>query len=461
MNKLIPSYYAEYGRSIDLYRAIPINIDGLKLVERRILWALSKINKKTKSVNAIGEAIKIHPHGDLALYGVMDQQVFQHRAIGYGSWGSLEKEGMTSPAAARYTSIQINNKMCKTSFEYINDVPYENFDFTLEPLYLADAIPLGLCGRNNIIGIGFHSTVIPRYNKADLAKRLYWLLTDNNKNIKFDQDGDLLDFGPCIKPAYNDCESMEETKYAYHEILMNGIGTLKLVPKGGIDENNIIHVQGKSSTHSFKPLLTYCSNNKIEVIENNQEDDPYFIDLELKVPKKIWVDHSIKKTFKFIWTKFLIKSVTYRCNFVDLENKIVNIHGIDQVLLNNYNYYTYTIFNHKCKEFERLNIEYFHNSIILIIKDIFNKHIIKTVDDILKHYNSKDVITLEKLDTTYIKYQRLITREDIDYVVGNNSIKKLINVQIDINKTTQKINKCKLDIQNIESDCFKLVRSYF
>ena len=453
MEKLISCYYAEYGREIDSFRAIPLNIDGLKLVERRVLWALFKINKKTKSINAIGEAIKIHPHGDMAIYDVMNKQVFQHRAIGYGSWGSLGKDGNTPPAAARYTSIQINNKVCKSSFEYINDVPYEMFDFTLEPLYLSDIIPLGLCGRNDITGIAFHRTIIPRYDRKDLAKRLKWLLSSKDKDP----------IGPIIKPQYNDCISKEKTKDAYITLLTKGTGTLKIIPKGGIDKQKIIHVQGKQSSSSFTPLLNWCVDNKVKVIENNQENDPYFIDLELKIPNKALVNGDLMKTMEFIWKNFLIKSINYQCYFVDYETKKVKMQGIDDVLLNNYKYYKNTIFTHLIKKFEKLNKEYFHNCIILIIKKIFNEHEIKTVDDILKYYNSNQNITLEKIDEKtkkYIQYEKLITNKDIEYVISNNSIKKLINIQIDLNALIDKIKQCKHDIKNIEENCLKLLDTY-
>ena len=465
MHKLVPSYYSEYGRNIDSYRAIPLNIDGLKLVERRVLWSLSKINKKTKSINAIGKAITIHPHGDMSIYSVMVNQVFQNRAIGGGNWGNLGKEGMTSPAAARYTEIRINNNVCKTSFDYIKDVPYENFDFTLEPLYLADVIPLGICGRDDITGVAFHATTIPRYKKEDLAKRLKWLLTDNNKDIKFDDNvEDTSIFGPLIKPQFNDCESREDSKYAYYELLMNGSGILKIIPRGGIDKYNVIHIQGKRSSSSFNPLLKYCAEHKINVIENNDENDPYFIDLELKVPKKSLINGTIQETFKFIWTKFLIKLTHYHCYFVDFESKAVDLFGIDKILLNNYNYYKKTVYNHYLKRFESLNDKYFENIIILKIKNIFNKHNIKTVNDVLKYYNfDASIVKLETFDidqNKYISYNRQVTKEDIENIINSHSIKKLIEVNINLNNISSDINHCKSKINNLDDDCFKLIDSY-
>jgi len=73
MKRAIPSLYAEYGRYIDEFRAIPYHIDCLKPVERRLLFTLFNVAKRlTKSARVIGEAIgKYHPHGDQSAYGTL------------------------------------------------------------------------------------------------------------------------------------------------------------------------------------------------------------------------------------------------------------------------------------------------------------------------------------------------------------------------------------------------------
>jgi len=454
MLKLVPSFYAEYGRDIDSFRAIPLNIDCLKLVERRSLIALNSIGKKTKSVNAIGKILLTHPHGDASIYGVLDKQIYQGRAIPYGSFSSLGKE-KTRPAAMRYTSIEINKKTCGSAFKYINDVPHDNFDFADEALFLADCIPLGLVGRDVTQGIGFHKTIIPKYTKSDLAKRLKWLLTKDS-NLEMEE--------PIIIPQFNDCVPKENTTNAFQQILNSGIGNIRVIPNGQIDnKSNTIYVQGKDTHSSFSSLIMYCNENKIKITDmsckdiNNNDMGPYFINLKLDIPKKL-ITTNIQDLFKEIWKKFLIKNINFKCYFVDFQSKKVILQGIDQVLLNNYKYYNHIVYFNKYKKFKKLMETYYTNNIIIEIKNILNSVNINNINDILKLNTNKQIL-LERLDEhqKYIQYNKQITNEDMEECISNNTIKKLINITVDISSTIQDIIQCKQDISNIKTECFNEV----
>jgi|GEM_PF-3622207 len=111
MKRAIPSLYAEYGRYIDEFRAIPYHIDCLKPVERRLLFTLFQVAKKlTKSARVIGDAIgKYHPHGDQSAYGTLVGLVRRGFATGQGNWGATGFED-TDPAAYRYC-ITLDSKI--------------------------------------------------------------------------------------------------------------------------------------------------------------------------------------------------------------------------------------------------------------------------------------------------------------------------------------------------------------
>src|SRR6266404_9347886 len=108
--------YLDYAMSVIVARAIPDVRDGLKPVQRRILWAMWDMNlthgvKFKKSSNVVGEVLgKYHPHGDMAVYDALSRmaQDFSLRyplIDGQGNWGSVDGD---APAAMRYTEARLS-----------------------------------------------------------------------------------------------------------------------------------------------------------------------------------------------------------------------------------------------------------------------------------------------------------------------------------------------------------------
>ncbi|MCD6103421.1 MAG: DNA gyrase subunit A, partial [Thermotogaceae bacterium] len=140
-----------YSMSVIIGRAIPDVRDGLKPVQRRILYAMRELglthnSQSKKSARIVGEVLgKYHPHGDLAVYDALVRmsQNFNMRyplIIGQGNFGSIDKD---PPAAMRYTEA----KMSRISEEMLQDIEKDtvqmapNFDETLkEPLVLPSKV---------------------------------------------------------------------------------------------------------------------------------------------------------------------------------------------------------------------------------------------------------------------------------------------------------------------------------
>lgn len=159
-----------YGSEVNEDRAVPSFQDGFKPVQRRLIWAASKVaTSKVKSAMPVAEAMgRYHPHGDTSLYGALVTMANANvpTMIGLGNWGSL----IDPPAAMRYTNT-ILSKYGKAFLqsEYLAVTPkVPNYDSTLEePLYLPALLPNIFMNAASGIGVGVR-TELPSYTPLSL-----------------------------------------------------------------------------------------------------------------------------------------------------------------------------------------------------------------------------------------------------------------------------------------------------
>jgi len=184
------SRYLTYALSVVSSRALPDVRDGLKPVQRRILYAmvsqlgLTPERHYRKSAAVVGEVLaRFHPHGDSACYDAMVRmaQDFSLRyplVDGQGNFGSLDGD---SAAAYRYTEA----KLTSFAMEVIGDIGQEtvserdNFDQTMkEPVVLPSRVPNLLVNGASGIAVGM-ATAIPPHNLKEVIKALLLLLEDD------------------------------------------------------------------------------------------------------------------------------------------------------------------------------------------------------------------------------------------------------------------------------------------
>ncbi|MGI9330640.1 MAG: DNA topoisomerase IV subunit A [Gammaproteobacteria bacterium] len=181
--------YLDYSMYVILDRALPHIADGLKPVQRRIIYAMSELglssgSKPKKSARTVGDVIgKFHPHGDSACYEAMVHmaQPFSYRyplVDGQGNWGSTDDP--KSFAAMRYTESRLTayaSVLLKELGQGTTDwVP--NFDGTLnEPELLPARLPNLLLNGASGIAVGM-STDVPPHNLREVVKALVALLDD-------------------------------------------------------------------------------------------------------------------------------------------------------------------------------------------------------------------------------------------------------------------------------------------
>ncbi len=180
--------YLDYAMSVIIGRALPEVRDGMKPVQRRILYAMFREGllpgrKYSKSAGVVGEVLKkYHPHGDSAVYDAMVRlaQDFNMRyplVDGQGNFGSIDGD----PAAAyRYTEA----RLAKIAEEMLADIDKETVDFipnfdetTEEPKVLPSRIPNLIVNGAAGIAVGM-ATNIPPHNLGEVIDGLIMLLDD-------------------------------------------------------------------------------------------------------------------------------------------------------------------------------------------------------------------------------------------------------------------------------------------
>jgi DNA gyrase subunit A len=178
--------YLDYAMSVIVSRALPDVRDGLKPVQRRILYAMHDMGISSdkpfkKSARIVGEVLgKYHPHGDSAVYETMARmaQDFSLRYMlvdGQGNFGSIDGD---SPAAMRYTEARLSlvaeEILLDLDKDTVDWVP--NFDSTLsEPMVLPALVPNLLVNGTSGIAVGM-TTNVPPHNLGEVVDALVYLI---------------------------------------------------------------------------------------------------------------------------------------------------------------------------------------------------------------------------------------------------------------------------------------------
>jgi DNA gyrase subunit A len=186
--------YLDYAMSVIIGRALPDARDGLKPVQRRILYAMQELGNDwnrayKKSARIVGDVIgKYHPHGDSAVYDALVRmaQPFSLRyplVDGQGNFGSIDGD---AAAAMRYTEV----RMARLTAELLRDLDKETVDFQpnydnneQEPTVLPAAIPNLLINGASGIAVGM-ATNIPPHNFREVLEALLALLANPHLEIR-------------------------------------------------------------------------------------------------------------------------------------------------------------------------------------------------------------------------------------------------------------------------------------
>lgn len=187
------SAYIDYSMSVIVSRALPDVRDGMKPVQRRVLYAMSDLglthNKAhKKSARIVGEVLgKYHPHGDTSVYDTMVRMA-QDWSLRYplvdpqGNFGNIDGDG---PAAMRYTEARLK----KISDEILADIDKDTVDFTLnfddsleEPSVLPTKVPNLLINGASGIAVGMATNLMP-HNLTEVIDGIVATLADPDIDV--------------------------------------------------------------------------------------------------------------------------------------------------------------------------------------------------------------------------------------------------------------------------------------
>ena len=198
LKKTMESSYIDYAMSVIAARALPDVRDGLKPVQRRVLFSMSELNNgpdkpHRKSARIVGDTMgKYHPHGDSSIYGALvymaQEWSLRYPLIdGHGNFGSVDGDGA---AAMRYTEARLS----KISTELLADLNKDTVDFApnfdeteKEPTVLPSRYPNLLVNGTTGIAVGM-ATNIPPHNLREVIKAVVKII-DNR--IEEDRDTEI------------------------------------------------------------------------------------------------------------------------------------------------------------------------------------------------------------------------------------------------------------------------------
>lgn len=416
MDRNLPRLYKDYGEYSN-YRNFPLDLDGLKPVERRVLLSAFKIARngfvKSRQIDAytIGH---YHPHGEC--YGTVVQLVNQGFLDGQGNFGSKAGVEPTGAAAPRYTECKISRKTLDLAFKYIDYVLWIDTELSdKEPKFLPTMFPICLLGKEYTQGIGFgFKSLIPCYTIQDLYKRLQLLLgiRKNKVIISPITDCEILSDNNVLENLLKTGKEKVEMKGIFKSIPSQNKAVLKSWPPGKRFET----ILGKFEKELNDGLIGFNDLSTSETV------------IEFQVLR----DRNRDKIYKEFIDKLnnaVTGSVSFENIMVDINQKVV-LRSIDQMLLS-----TFELFSNVNVTMLKTEIEKTQKQIdeYLLLEKI-KPHLLVTI---------KNGFTIKQAAEA-IREITKITEEIIIFLINKYKISKLLELKTD----TTELEKIKKDFED-------------
>lgn len=330
--------YLDYSMYVILDRALPHIGDGLKPVQRRIVYAMSELGltalaKYKKSARTVGDVLgKYHPHGDSACYEamVLMAQDFSYRyplIDGQGNWGSPDDP--KSFAAMRYTESRLTayaqtllSELGQGTVDWV-----DNFDGTLqEPALLPARLPNVLLNGTMGIAVGM-ATDIPPHNLREVAHACLQLLDDPEAPLEA-----LLNH---IKgPDYPTSAEIITPAADLHKLYSTGSGSVKMRAKYELEEGNIVITalpHQVSGAKLMEQIAAQMLAKKLPMIEDLRDESDHENPTRLLIiPKTKRLDVEAVMSHLFATTD-LEKNYRVNLNMIGLNGK-PHVKNLRQIL---------------------------------------------------------------------------------------------------------------------------------
>ena len=317
LKKYAEESYLNYAMYVILDRALPNVGDGLKPVQRRILYAMSELgldagSKYKKSARTVGDVIgKFHPHGDSAAYEAMVLMAqnfsFKYPLVdGQGNWGS--QDDPKSFAAMRYTESKLTNFADLLISELKSGtVDWQpNFDGSLlEPVIFPSKIPMILLNGTSGIAVGM-ATDIPSHNINEVIDATIKILEKPKSDLK--------DLSKIIKgPDFSNNASIVASSEELEEMYSSGRGGFKIQAQWRQEKNQIIInalPYQASGSKILEQIADQMVNKKLPMVvdlaDEGDHEDPVRLVITLKsnrvnaedVMNHLYASTDLQKTYR-------------------------------------------------------------------------------------------------------------------------------------------------------------------
>lgn len=421
MKTLLPKLYKDYGEYSN-YRNFPLDVDGLKPVERRVLLAAYRIAKsklvKSRQVEtyACGH---FHPHGEA--YGTLVQLVRQGFLIGQGNFGTNIGVEPVGPAAPRYTECQLDPKTIEMAFKHVHHAPWVPTEMNdEEPIFLPTMFPICLMGNDYTQGIGFgYRTMIPYYNIKDLFKRLLWLIGERKTK-------------PTIAPM-SDCIITSSPKV---------LETLLTTGKAKIDVQGVIETDVRRNQvilKSWPPGKRFESflNKFAKELNDNMIGFSDLSVTETHIVFEVLRERNRDKIFKDFVDKLkeAVKgTISFENIVVDIDRKVL-LKSVDDMLKDTYEVFTAINKKRLNSEITKLKERYDNYTILEKIRDSLTICISKkfTVEQTASSINEIHGVPKEKTIELLDKYR----------------LRKMLTLNTDTKEIVKQMKEIQTNIKNI------------
>ena len=320
--------YLDYSMYVILDRALPHIGDGLKPVQRRIIYSMSDLgmsaaSKPKKAARAVGDVIgKFHPHGDSACYEAMVHMAqpfsFRYPVIdGHGNWGS--QDDPKSFAAMRYTEARLTRYaqilLSEVGHGTVDWLP--NFDGTLkEPILLPARLPNLLLNGTSGIAVGM-STDVPPHNMHEITSALIRLLDQPKATLetllKHIKGPDFPTGGELVSP-FEDILAIYKT----------GVGTLKLRACYEIQKGDIVIKElpfQVSGAKILEQIAAQMRTKKLPMVEDLRDESDHESPIRLVIsPRSNRVDKEALMGHLFATTE-LERTIRVNLNAIALDGR--------------------------------------------------------------------------------------------------------------------------------------------
>ncbi|PTY38208.1 DNA topoisomerase IV subunit A [Saccharospirillum sp. MSK14-1] len=330
--------YLDYSMYVILDRALPNIGDGLKPVQRRIVYAMSELGlrasaKYKKSARTVGDVLgKYHPHGDSACYEamVLMAQSFSYRyplVDGQGNWGSPDDP--KSFAAMRYTESRLHAHAALLLEELgqgtVDWVP--NFDGTMEePAVLPARLPHILLNGTTGIAVGM-ATDIPPHNIREVAAACVHLLDEPKASV---QDLMLHIKGPDFPTGGELISPREDIRKIYE----GGRGTVKMRARYQVENGDIVIHElpyQVSGSKVIEQIAQQMQNKKLPMVSDLRDESDHENPTRLVIEprsNRIDVDDLMNHLFA---TTDLEKTIRINLNMIGIDGR-PQVKSLDHIL---------------------------------------------------------------------------------------------------------------------------------